>query len=136
MWIIQIAALPNGAHRNQTIDENFDSQTYPGWAAIPVDMEIPESFPFVDLVVHNKVVVEMTPREIPEPVDDRTSAQKREDAYNTDKCIFWENDYITVTEAALLWQYYAAEGNLKAGELTTLISAAKAEIRQRYPDEN
>lgn len=134
MRIIEIEALPNGGHRNLQGDSIVVIPE--GWAAIPVDMEIPESFPFVDIIVVNQIVTEMTAREIPEPVDDRTPAQKREDAYNHDKCILWEDNYITVTEAALLWQYYAAEGNLKASELTTLISAAKAEIRQRYPDEN
>lgn len=48
MKIIEIDALANGAHRNQ--DGAFE--TVPsGWAAIPDDMPIPETFPFVDIEV-------------------------------------------------------------------------------------
>ena len=46
MKIIEIDALANGAHRNQ--DGNFE--TVPcGWAVIPDDMEIPDTFPFVNI---------------------------------------------------------------------------------------
>lgn len=64
-----------------------------------------------------------------------TPAEQREAAYNTAKIIPWEGGTITVTEAAQLWQYYAAEGNPKAEQLQALIAAAKAEIREEYPDE-
>ena len=48
MKIIEIDALANGAHRNQ--DGAFE--TVPsGWAAIPDDMPIPETVPFVDIEV-------------------------------------------------------------------------------------
>jgi hypothetical protein len=62
-----------------------------------------------------------------------TPAQQREEAYNTQKSIFWEGNYITVTEAAQLWQYYAAEGNKKAEDLQRSIAYAKADIRDQYP---
>ena len=61
-------------------------------------------------------------------------AQQREEAYNTAQIIPWEGGTITVTEAAQLWQYYAAEGNPKADELTVLIAAAKSGIRAQHPD--
>ena len=67
-----------------------------------------------------------------------TPAENRENAYNTMKIIEWVDkpDNITVTEAATLWEYYAAEGNEKiAGQLQTLIATAKAEIRAMYPDD-
>lgn len=63
-----------------------------------------------------------------------TPSQLREAAYNTERVILWDGDFITVTEAAQQWQYYAAEGNIKADELQTLIAQAKAEIRAKYPD--
>jgi hypothetical protein len=74
---------------------------------------------------------EVTVEEVGEPL---TPAQQREAAYNTAKIIPWEGGNITVTEAAQMWQYYAAEGNPKAEELTALIAKAKTEIRERYPD--
>ena len=63
-----------------------------------------------------------------------TSVEMREEAYNTEKVIEWYGDMITVTEASQLWQYYAAEGSDKAAELQALIAAAKASIREKYPD--
>jgi hypothetical protein len=63
-----------------------------------------------------------------------TPAEQREAAYNTAKIIPWDGDNITVTEAAQLWQYYAAEGNMKAYDLQSLIAKAKSEIRTQYPD--
>lgn len=65
-----------------------------------------------------------------------TPAQLREDAYNTQAVIAWDGDMLTVTQAAQLWQYYAAEGNTdKNDALTALIAAAKQSIREHYPDE-
>ena len=65
----------------------------------------------------------------------KTPAEQRENAYNTETITPWGGDMLTVTAAAQLWQYYAAEGSYKAEELQTLIAAAKAEIRAKYPDE-
>lgn len=44
MKLIEIAALENGAHRNQTSDTDFTSIP-DGWAVVPDDMEC-ENFPF------------------------------------------------------------------------------------------
>lgn len=64
MSIIEIQALPNGAHRNQT--GNFPAIPT-GWAVIPEDVPIPETFPFVDLTVEGNTVVTMTAGVVPEP---------------------------------------------------------------------
>lgn len=64
----------------------------------------------------------------------KTAAQLREEAYDVDAIVDWHDEYITVTKAALLWQYYAAEGNdVITAELTAKIAEAKASIRDRYP---
>ncbi len=64
MIIIEIQALDNGAHRNQTTT----STTIPtGWAEIPADMAIPETFPFVDIQVEGNKVVSMTAGVVPQP---------------------------------------------------------------------
>ena len=65
-----------------------------------------------------------------------TNAELREKAYETEKLVNFENEILTVDEANKKWQEYQAEGNTKATELTVLISAAKADIRNRYPDVN
>ena len=64
MIIIEIQALPNGAHRNQTAT----SAVIPaGWAIIPEDMPVPKTFPFVDLTAEGQRVVTMTAGTVPEP---------------------------------------------------------------------
>lgn len=66
MIIIEIQPQSNGAHRNQT--GNFHAIPT-GWALIPEDVPIPETFPFVDLVlvVEGSTVVTMTAGVVPEP---------------------------------------------------------------------
>ena len=71
MRIIEIAALENGAHRNQLIDA--DIQVPGGWATIPDSMTIPDTFPFVDIEVDGQMVVSMAAGTMPEP--DPTPAQ-------------------------------------------------------------
>lgn len=64
MKIIEIQALPNGAHRNQTTT----STTIPtGWAEIPADVTIPETFPFVDVVTSGGKIVSLRARVVPDP---------------------------------------------------------------------
>lgn len=48
MRIIEIKALDNGSHRNQT---GGVSQIPEGYAQIPDDMPIPDTFPFVNIEV-------------------------------------------------------------------------------------
>ena len=47
MHIIKISALSNGAHLNQC--PNSISSPPDGWAMIPEDFPIPDTFPFVDI---------------------------------------------------------------------------------------
>lgn len=64
MKLIEVQALDNGAHRNQTTT----STTIPtGWAEIPADVAIPETFPFVDIQVEGNKVVSMTAVVVPDP---------------------------------------------------------------------
>ena len=74
MRIIEIAPLPNGAHRNQT--GNF--KVIPeGWAAIPDKMEIPPTFPFVNIEVEGNIVTAIAegvvPEPAPEPIPEHTA---------------------------------------------------------------
>ena len=64
MKIIEIVALDNGAHRNQFGDISFVPE---GWAVIPENMEIPNTFPFVNIKVEGATVVSMTAGIMPEP---------------------------------------------------------------------
>lgn len=71
MRIIEIAALENGAHRNQTIGNGFYFRKLPaGWAVIPEDMDC-ENFPFGKVEVAEvdgvMTVTKWTAGEMPEP---------------------------------------------------------------------
>ena len=63
-----------------------------------------------------------------------TPAQQRKAAYEEKALVAWEGQLLTVTEAAQVWQYYAAEGNIKSYDIQRLIAEAKAAIREMYPD--
>lgn len=69
----------------------------------------------------------------PEPL---TPAQQRELAYETELICPWGNGLYTVDYMNDLWAKYSAEGNEEiASEIQEIIAAAKADIRQRYPDD-
>ena len=73
MRIIEIKPLPNGAHRNQI--GNFHAIPT-GWAVIPEDVPITETFPFVDLTVDGQTVVSMTAGVVPEPEPEPTEMEQ------------------------------------------------------------
>ena len=133
MKMLEIKALPNGAHDNQ----DYYGVLLDGWAVVPDDMDTP-NFPFGEVEVAEvdgvMTVTKWTAGELPEP-EMPDPAQQREEAYNTQPIIEWEGGLLTVTQAAQKWQYYAAEGNPKADVLQTLIATVKQTIREQYPDE-
>ena len=69
MRIIEINALENGAHSNQST--NGATVLPEGWAIVPDGLEIPETFPFVDITVEEvegvMTVTSMTAGVVPEP---------------------------------------------------------------------
>lgn len=135
MKMLEIKALPNGAHRNQS----FPGFVPEGWAVIPEDMDTP-NFPFGEVEVAEvdsvMTVTKWMPGEVPAPeVVAPTPTQQREEAYNAQPIVEWEDALLTVTQAAQKWQYYAAEGSAKADELQVLIATAKQTIREQYPEE-
>lgn len=88
MKIVEIASLPNGAHRNQNISGIVTPPE--GWAVIPDGMTT-ENFPFGALEAENiggvMTVIAWTPGTIPEPepepepeptAEDRISALEAE----------------------------------------------------------
>ena len=64
MRIIEIAALSNGAHRNQTGTVSIITS---GWAVIPENIVIPDTFPFVSIEVNGQTVTSMIAGIIPVP---------------------------------------------------------------------
>jgi len=72
----------------------------------------------------------------PEPVPDtRSPAEKRKDTYEHMPIIDYNGNLITVDDANTRWWHYEAEGNMDAADnITTLIAAAKRQIREMFPD--
>lgn len=90
MLIIEVQALNNGAHRNQTCNL---SNIPEGWAEVPPSIEIPDTFPFVNIEVEDGVVTSMTAGVVPDPepepepeptIDERVAALETEKANQTD----------------------------------------------------
>jgi hypothetical protein len=108
--------------------------------ALPVEKWYGEEFAKNCVTAPNDVeqgfVYDPASGEFSSPVEPTpTPTEQRENAYNTDPVIEWGGEMLTVTQAATMWQYYAAEGSEKASELQGLIAAAKQTIREQYPDE-
>lgn len=80
MKMIEIEALENGAHRNQTIDGMIPVPD--GWAVIPDSMDIPDTFPFVNITVENGVVTSMTAGIVPEPEPEPEPEPTTDDVLN------------------------------------------------------
>lgn len=80
MRLIEIKALDNGAHNNQTI--NGVIPVPDGWAVIPDDMTIPDTFPFVDIEVDGQTVVSMTAGTVPEPEPEQEPEPTTDDVIN------------------------------------------------------
>ena len=83
MRIIEIAALENGAHRNQTCGNG--SPVPDGWAVIPEHIVLPDTFPFVNITVDVSdedgaaFVTEMTEGVVPDPEPEDEPADEASD---------------------------------------------------------
>ena len=76
MQIIEITALENGAHRNQN---GFIGDIPDGWAVIPDSIEVPDTFPFVDITVEDGIVTGMTSGIVPDAPDPGSKKPSVED---------------------------------------------------------
>lgn len=98
MHIIEIAPLDNGAHNNQ----NGGISTIPtGWAVIPEDMIIPETYPFVDIEVDGQTVIKMTAGVMPDP-EPVEEVQTIEDQITDIQEVLLDHEYrLVLTEMGL-----------------------------------
>jgi hypothetical protein len=75
MQIIELSALPNGAHRNQSAPL---SAVPDGWAVVPEGMPLPDTFPFVTLTAEPLggvlTVSAIDPAPVPQDEDDEPEA--------------------------------------------------------------
>ena len=106
MNIIEISALPNGSHRNMA--SSGISKAPEGWAVIPEELDIPDTFPFVGIEAEKidgvMTVTALTPGTVPEPDLDSIKAQRIAQskvdlaAYLEDHPIQWtDGEYYSIT---------------------------------------
>lgn len=77
MTIIELAPLKNGAHRNQTTSGLLPVPN--GWAVIPEEMAIPETFPFVGVEAQDGIVTALRPGtmpDVPSPTPEPTTEER------------------------------------------------------------
>lgn len=79
MKIMEIEPLDNGAHRNQELFGVDLPELPEGWAVVPEEMEVPESYPFVNIEAENGTVTAMTAGEVPAPEQKPTPAPTAQD---------------------------------------------------------
>ena len=144
----QIVPAPNPLHVNRSMVYNPSGYIYESVGYKPiVDTPMPETAEDAEPVyyashweeIDGEIVRVWTETEPPAeetaPAPEMTPAEQRERAYNSDPCVPWDGDMLTVTEAAQQWSYYAAEGRSdKTDALTALIAAAKEKIRAQWPE--
>ncbi|MEA4992414.1 MAG: hypothetical protein VB060_01080 [Oscillibacter sp.] len=76
MKIIEVKTQSNGAHRNQTMV--FEMPVPDGWAVIPDDMAVPDTFPFVNITVEDNIVVSIAAGVVPEAASPTAAEIKAE----------------------------------------------------------
>lgn len=120
MKIIEVSALPNGAHRNMA--SSGISKAPDGWAVIPDELEIPDTFPFVEVEAEEidgiMTVTALTPGAPPEPDLDPIKAQRIAQS-KVDLAAYLEDHPIQWTDG----EYYSITAE-KQQQLTSKIMAA------------
>ena len=76
--IIKIEPYENGAHANQSPTPKIIPE---GWAVIPDNIELPSTFPFVNLTIdENGNITGVTAGVVPDPEPEETEPSEAEDA--------------------------------------------------------
>lgn len=154
---IEIKEDSTGYHANMTVTSPGTEPLRPcpeGYAIVPEEMQPLDRFPYGHLTTKRVVdpatfnpetgLGEMCdqvdtwegvdPPVYPDPTL-YTGAETRKRAYTEWRFAEWRGEPMTVTELAEEWMYYAAEGKDDiCTEITSAIDAAKAIIREKYPD--
>ena len=124
MRIIEIAALSNGAHRNQT---GTFSAVPSGWAEIPDSIAIPDTFPFVNIEVDGQTVTAMTAGVIPAPdLTDIKSTKIAEIKQSCESYIYAGTDVILPDNTIEHFSYTLADQS-NISEMFTAVMAGATE---------
>ena len=124
MIIIEITALSNGAHRNQT---GTFSAVPSGWAEIPDSIAIPDTFPFVNIEVDGQTVTAMTAGVIPAPdLTDIKSTKIAEIKQSCESYIYAGTDVILPDNTIEHFSYTLADQS-NISEMFTAVMAGATE---------
>ena len=104
MKMLEIIALPNGAHRNQTFHGNLPD----GWAMIPDEMQL-ENFPFGEVTVEN--------------VTHYRDIEVEREVTKTREVVYFKE-----VEVEIKVEQYDSEGNLVVGDDGQPVFVTKTEI--------
>ena len=72
--MVLISTSPIDEHGKHSYITGNNLMTYPGYVRVPDSMDIPASFPYVDVEIRDKVVTRMMPLPVPEPTPEPTPA--------------------------------------------------------------
>ena len=123
MKIIEINALTNGAHRNQS-----GANVLPeGWAIIPDDIIIPKSFPFVDIEVDGNIVTSMTARELPKPDISIIKQSKLDEIKQSCEDYIYAGTDVTLPDNTIKHFTYTLADQSNISEMFTAIMAGATE---------
>lgn len=120
MKIIELSALPNGAHRN--MESSAWLAPPEGWAMIPEEMALPDTYPFVGVEAEEidgiMTVTALTPGTMPEPDLEKIKAARISQS-KADLASYLEAHPIQWTDG----EYYSITAE-KQQQLTSKIMAA------------
>lgn len=120
MLIVEIAALENGAHRNQKAPYLTAANLPEGWAIVPDDMAIPDTFPFVDITVEGNTVTSMVAGVVPEP---EPEPEPDTDPTLEDRVTYLEAQLAETDETAIyLFEAQAAQEEINASQDEALMA--------------
>ena len=123
MNIIEINALINGAHRNQS-----GANVLPeGWAIIPDDIIIPKSFPFVDIEVDGNIVTSMMARELPKPDISIIKQSKLDEIKQSCEDYIYAGTDVTLPDNTIKHFTYTLADQSNISEMFTAIMAGATE---------
>ena len=123
MNIIEINALTNGAHRNQS-----GANVLPeGWAIIPDDIIIPKSFPFVDIEVDGNIVTSMMARELPKPDISIIKQSKLDEIKQSCEDYIYAGTDVTLPDNTIKHFTYTLADQSNISEMFTAIMAGATE---------
>ena len=125
MKIIEIQALDNGAHNNQTINSAIPVPD--GWAVIPGDIVIPDTFPFVSIEADGQIVTSMTAGIVPSPDPTNIKSTKITEIKESCESYIYAGTDVTLPNGTVEHFTYTLADQSNISEMFTAVMAGATE---------